>query len=120
MFRISGKAPLFFPYCPSLPLQTPSPRPVFLLRLGRTGCELSAILPIDSATQPKQHNTKVHAIIPLNLDGYIFSNDWAGAYRAQIRSRLAADFTRWETEPGKFETQVQNVIRALRLDEGAR
>jgi len=26
---------------------------VFLLRLGRTGCELSAILPIDSATQPE-------------------------------------------------------------------
>ena len=41
----------------------------------------------------RQRGKKIHALIPLNLDGYIFTDGWKSGYRAQIRSRLAADFT---------------------------
>ncbi len=68
----------------------------------------------------KQRGYGVRALIPLNLDGYLFTPEWESGYRAEIRRRLAADFTGWDTEKGKFEREIENLIRALRADEEAR
>jgi hypothetical protein len=72
-------------------------------------------------TLRRERGEKVFKLIPLNLDGYMFSKDWdLGTHGEEIRSRVAADFQGWETNAVKFDEQVGRVIRALRADEGGR
>ena len=66
----------------------------------------------------KERGKEVLAIIPLNLDGFLF--DWNGSHAAVIRKRLAADFTGWELDNKKFEDQLERVVKALRTDDGGR
>jgi hypothetical protein len=57
------------------------------------------------------------AIVPLNLDGFLFTDGWESGYREQILSRLAADFTGWQTNEGKFEHEIEKLVRTLRANE---
>lgn len=68
----------------------------------------------------KDRGSKVQVLVPLNLDGYLFSDKWKTGYQAQIRRRLAADFTESGSDSAKFDAEVERLIRALRADEGAR
>ncbi len=58
-------------------------------------------------------------IIPLMVDRYLLDG-WEDGLAADLRSRLAADFTGWEYDNAKFEREFERVVKALRSDEEAR
>ena len=49
----------------------------------------------------KERGAKVLALIPLNLDGFLFK--WTSGKAEEVKSRLAADFTGWKRSNTRFE-----------------
>jgi len=70
-------------------------------------------------TLRKQRQEKVLALIPLDLDGYLFGG-WESGRASLVRQRLAGDFRGWEESHAKCEQQIEKMILALRSDEQAR
>ena len=68
----------------------------------------------------KDRNEKVLSLIPLNLDDYLFSDQWKSGKARQVKARLAADFTGWESDNNKFERAFKTVARALKIDNSGR
>jgi len=68
----------------------------------------------------KDRERKTLALIPLNLDGYLLSDDFSSGKKRQLTSRLAADFTGWASDDERFEAAFEVLVMALRADESAR
>ncbi len=67
----------------------------------------------------KERAQKVLALVPLNLDGYLFDG-WDGAKRQQLKSRVAADFTGWESNHRKFDAALEQLVSALKTENAGR
>jgi len=61
----------------------------------------------------KRQTQKVSIVMPLDLDGYLFK--WQGAKAAEIRRRVAIDFTRLKQDPEKFDRQLELLVSALQI-----
>ena len=68
----------------------------------------------------KERGKKVLALIPLNLDGFLFNAGYENGKRAEITSRVAAYFVGWEKDHPLFDGELEKVIRALRTGEASR
>lgn len=66
----------------------------------------------------KERGKRVLALIPLNLDGYLF--EWKNGKAQQVKNRLAADFRGWEKDNSIFEQQVERVVKALQTGDTGR
>jgi len=63
----------------------------------------------------KDRGEKVRTLIPLDLDGFLFDG-WKNGRKVQVLSRYVADFTDWKNDSDKFDSQVDRVIKALKLE----
>jgi uncharacterized protein YjbI with pentapeptide repeats len=68
----------------------------------------------------KDEKRRVWAVIPLDLDGYVFSKECKSALSTQIKSRSVARFEGWEHNDALFEAQFERVLAALRTGDGGR
>ena len=67
----------------------------------------------------KERGKKVLSLIPIDLDGYFFSDRESGK-KEDVLSRVVADCKTWKTDHDKFESELEKVIQALRSDPNAR
>jgi uncharacterized protein YjbI with pentapeptide repeats len=65
----------------------------------------------------KRRKLQVVALVPVLLDASL--STWANPRAAALRARVGADFTGWERGGGRFDEELERVVRALRPDRGA-
>jgi TIR domain/Pentapeptide repeats (8 copies) len=63
-----------------------------------------------------QSKKSVSSLIPVILDGLLFGRLRPNGNEELIKSRLAADFTNWQSDSTKFDVEFEKVVRALRMD----
>jgi hypothetical protein len=68
----------------------------------------------------KERGKKVLALISLNLDGFLFSTDYRSGKKAEIKSRVAANFVGWEKDHALFDREMEKVVRVLQTKGGGR
>jgi len=68
----------------------------------------------------REREKEVLALIPLNLDDYLFTKKWQSGLATEVRARLAANFGGWERDNARFEEQFERLVKALRTDSGER
>jgi len=66
----------------------------------------------------QERGRRVLALIPLDLDGYLFA--WKDARASELSSRFAPDFSGFKENEAKYQQQLTRLVRALRADAGGR
>lgn len=87
--------------------------------LGSGWVNFEIDLALHRETELRKEGGDVWRIIPLDLDGHLFSSAYSGE-ALRIRKRLAGDFTGWKTDSDKFDRQIDRVMQAIRIEDGGK
>lgn len=68
----------------------------------------------------RDRGRKVLVLVPLDLDGFVFGDEWQSGKAAEVRSRMVGNFKSWSSDAEAFEVELSRLILALRADPGAR
>jgi len=63
---------------------------------------------------------KIGLLIPIDLDGYLFSVEYVSGFKSELVRRLAADFSSIPVERISSHQELKRLITALRVDFGGR
>ena len=66
----------------------------------------------------KERGTEALAVIPLNLDDFLFDPELEDWKKQHLASRFAVNFVGWDNDPALFDRGLEKVIHALRTGEG--
>lgn len=75
--------------------------------------ELDRVMEKEQKLQAAGSNAH-YVLIPLDLDGYLFSEEWRSGKAVTVRTRLAGDFVGWDKQPAKFQHALNRLLAALR------
>ncbi len=66
-----------------------------------------------------ERRKRTPVLIPLDLDGYLFSEGWISGMKSEITRRHVANFQGWE-ENSTFDAAFDTLVKALRADSFGR
>lgn len=64
----------------------------------------------------REHGRRKLVLIPLNIDDYMFKDEWHSGKKEQLQSRMAANFVGWNKDKKKFINELERVAKALKID----
>lgn len=67
----------------------------------------------------KKQSKKVEALIPVDLDRYIFDG-WECGKASIVKKRYIADCTGRDRDNAKYEMQVRKIVEALKTEDAGR
>ena len=81
--------------------------------------ELTKVLAKEERLWKERGGERVQVLVPLASDDYLFDG-WESGKRTELLSRKVIDFVGSESNSAKFDAALDDVVKALRSDEGAR
>lgn len=79
--------------------------------------ELNSVIAKEQALWRKTGEETL-VLVPLNLDGFMFTDSWKSSWKNKVISRLAPDFTNWNSDrTWECDNALSSVIHALIIDK---
>jgi cellulose biosynthesis protein BcsQ len=68
----------------------------------------------------KERGQNIVALIPLDLDGYLFSTEYQSSKKAKLASRMAVSFVGWDKNRAVFNRELEKLVQVLIANENGK